>query len=55
MGLYSGGAQLIAGTDDGTDNCPHDAHVPGLEALVRGAEHRPAPQRPRRPAGASAR
>ena len=34
MGLYSGGAQLIAGTDAGIDNCPHDAYVPGLEALA---------------------
>ena len=55
MGLYSGGAQLIAGTDAGTDNCPPDAHLPGLEAVVPGAEHRPAPQRTRRPAGPSAR
>jgi len=34
MGLYSVGAQLIAGTDAGIDNCPHDAYVPGLEALA---------------------
>ncbi len=34
MGLYSGGAQLIAGTDAGIDNCPHDAYVSGLEALA---------------------
>ncbi len=34
MGLYSGGAQIIAGTDAGIDNCPHDAHVSGLEALT---------------------
>jgi imidazolonepropionase-like amidohydrolase len=111
MGLYSGGAQIIAGTDAGIDNCPHDAYVSGLEALAmvglpaaeildaatlraaralgvddrtgtiepgkdadliavrgdprsdisvlhevqlvvaRGAEHRPAPRRARRPAG----
>ena len=34
MGLYSGGAQIIAGTDAGIDNCPHDAYVSGLEALA---------------------
>jgi imidazolonepropionase-like amidohydrolase len=34
MGLYSGGAQIIAGTDAGIDNCPHGAYVPGLEALA---------------------
>jgi imidazolonepropionase-like amidohydrolase len=34
MGLYSGGAQIIAGADAGIDNCPHDAYVPGLEALA---------------------
>jgi len=34
MGLYSGGAQIIAGTDSGIDNCPHDAYVSGLEALA---------------------
>jgi imidazolonepropionase-like amidohydrolase len=34
MGLFSGGAQIIAGTDAGIDNCPHGAYVPGLEALA---------------------
>jgi imidazolonepropionase-like amidohydrolase len=34
MGLYSGGAQIIAGTDAGIDNCPHGAYVSGLEALA---------------------
>lgn len=34
MGLFSGGARIIAGTDAGIDNCPHGAHVPGLEALA---------------------
>ncbi len=34
MGLYPGGAQIIAGTDAGIDNCPHDAYVSGLEALA---------------------
>lgn len=34
MGLYSGGAQIIAGTDAGIDNCPHDAYVSGLQALA---------------------
>jgi len=34
MGLYSGGAQIIAGTDSGIDNCPHGAYVSGLEALA---------------------
>jgi imidazolonepropionase-like amidohydrolase len=32
MGLYSGGVQIIAGTDAGIDNCPHDAYIAGLEA-----------------------
>jgi hypothetical protein len=48
MRLYSGGAQIIAGTDCGVDNCPHGAYVPGLEALAaRGTEHRPAPHQVR--------
>ena len=34
MGLYSGGVQIIAGTDAGLDNCPHDAYISGLEALA---------------------
>ena len=34
MGLFSGGAQIIAGTDAGIDNCPHGAYVAGLEALA---------------------
>ena len=34
MGLYSGGAQIIAGTDSGIGNCPHGACVSGLEALA---------------------
>jgi hypothetical protein len=34
MGLYSGGAQIIAATDAGIDNGPHGARVPGLEALA---------------------
>jgi hypothetical protein len=34
MGLYSGGVQIIAGTDAGIGNCPHDACMPGLEALA---------------------
>jgi imidazolonepropionase-like amidohydrolase len=34
MGLYSAGVQIIAGTDAGLDNCPHDAYVSGLEALA---------------------
>jgi hypothetical protein len=34
MGLYSGGAQTIAGTDAGIGNCPHRAYVTGLEALA---------------------
>jgi hypothetical protein len=34
MGLCSGGAQTIAGTDAGIDNCPHRAYVTGLEALA---------------------
>jgi hypothetical protein len=36
MGLYSGGAQIIAGTGAGLGNCPHDACIPGLEALAMG-------------------
>jgi hypothetical protein len=55
MGLYSGGVQIIAGTDAGIDNCPHDAYISGLNHLelvvARGVEHRPAPYRDRRPAG----
>jgi imidazolonepropionase-like amidohydrolase len=34
MGLYSGGAQIIAGRDAGIDNCPVDARVSGLETLA---------------------
>ena len=34
MGLYPGGAQIIAGTDCGIDDCPDGAYVPGLEALA---------------------
>jgi hypothetical protein len=34
MGRYPGGAQIIAGTDAGIDNCPYGAYVPGLEALA---------------------
>lgn len=34
MGLYSGGVQIIAGTDAGIGNCPHDAYIAGLEALA---------------------
>jgi len=34
VGLFSGGAQIIAGTDAGTDDCRHGAYVPGLEALA---------------------
>jgi hypothetical protein len=34
MGLYSGGAQIMAGTDAGVDDCPHGAYVSGLEALA---------------------
>jgi imidazolonepropionase-like amidohydrolase len=34
MGLYSGGVQIIAGTDAGIDNCPHDAYISGLEGLA---------------------
>jgi hypothetical protein len=55
MGLYSGGVQIIAGTDAGIDNCPHDAYISVLSYLelvvARGVEHRPAPYRDRRPAG----
>ena len=41
MGLYSGGVQIIAGTDAGIDNCPHDAYIsvlssPGPEPAVAG-------------------
>jgi hypothetical protein len=41
MGLYSGGVQIIAGTDAGIDNCPHDAYIsvlsyPGAEPAVAG-------------------
>jgi imidazolonepropionase-like amidohydrolase len=34
MGLHQHGVPLIAGTDAGTDNCPHGAYVCGLEALA---------------------
>jgi hypothetical protein len=34
MGLFSGGARIIAAPGAGIDNCPHGAHVPGLEALA---------------------
>ncbi len=34
MGLYQHGVPLIAGTDAGTDNCPHGSYVSGLEALA---------------------
>jgi imidazolonepropionase-like amidohydrolase len=55
MGLYSGGVQIIAGTDAGIDNCPHDAYISVLSYLelvgARGVEHPPAPYRDRRPAG----
>lgn len=34
MGLFSGGAQIFAGTDAGIDDCPHSAYAPGLEALA---------------------
>jgi imidazolonepropionase-like amidohydrolase len=34
MGLYSGGARIIAGTDAGIGNCPRGAYVSGLEALA---------------------
>ena len=34
MGLYQHGVPLIAGTDAGTDNCPHAGYVSGLEALA---------------------
>ena len=34
MGLYPGGAQIVAGTDCGIDNRPHGAYVSGLEALA---------------------
>ena len=47
MGLFSGGAQIIAGTDAGIDNCPHGAYVPGLEALAMVGLHRPAAPRVR--------
>lgn len=33
--LYRRGVQIIAGTDAGIDNCPHDEYVIGLEALVQ--------------------
>ena len=57
MGLYSGGAQIIAGTDAGIDNCAGLIAVRGgrrsdVSALhhvelvaARGSEHRPAPRR----------
>jgi hypothetical protein len=55
MGLYPGGVQIIAGTDAGIGNCPHDAYISVLNHLelvvARGAERRPAPYRDRRPAG----
>ena len=41
MGLYPGGEQIIAGTDAGLGNCPHDACIPGLEALATPAGPRP--------------
>jgi hypothetical protein len=34
MGLYSGGARIIAGTAAGIGNCPRGAYVSGLEAMV---------------------
>jgi imidazolonepropionase-like amidohydrolase len=34
MGLSEHGVQIIAGTDAGTDDCPHGAYVCGLEALA---------------------
>ena len=34
MGLYSGGVQIIAGTDAGIGNHPHDTYFSGLEALA---------------------
>ena len=34
MGLHRRGVQLIAGTDAGTDNCPHGAYACSLEALA---------------------
>ena len=33
-GLYERGVRLIAGTDAGIDNCPHDAYARGLEELA---------------------
>jgi imidazolonepropionase-like amidohydrolase len=34
IGLHQHGVPLIAGTDAGTDNCPHGAYVCGLEAMA---------------------
>jgi hypothetical protein len=61
MGLYSGGVQIIAGTEPGQDadliavrGDPRTgiAVLNHLELVVaRGVEHRPAPYRDRRPAG----
>ena len=57
MGLYSGGAQIIAGTDAAIDNCAGLIAIRGgrrsdVSALhqvelvaARGSEHRPAPRR----------
>jgi hypothetical protein len=43
MGLYSHGAQIIAVTDAGIDNCPHDRYVSGLVPAPRPAGVRAAP------------
>ena len=60
MGLYPGGAQIIAGTDAGTGSCPgrsrprSDVPVPHHVELVvaRGTQYRPAPRRvPAAPSG----
>ena len=40
MGLYSGGAQIIAGTEAGIGNCRHGASISGLEALPMGPSTR---------------
>jgi hypothetical protein len=34
MGRYPGGARIVAGTDAGIGNCPHDAYLADRQALA---------------------
>ena len=43
MGLYSHGVQIIAGTDAGIDNCPHDRYVSARTPAPRPAGVRAVP------------